>query len=214
MPEELNLTPDILCQRLAKQLGERLPGANSHLRMLPPGRVLHLPADQPHFIHSAVLVLLFPFRHKIMTCLIRRPSTMKNHAGQIAFPGGKQEKEDRDLAGTALREANEEIGLAIETVQLLGTLTPVYVQVSNFLITPVVAWSQVVPEIRIDPSEVDEAFFITLEDLVDQNKCIKREVDTSTGRITVPGFEINGCFIWGATAMLLSELGDIYRDIA
>jgi 8-oxo-dGTP pyrophosphatase MutT (NUDIX family) len=214
MPEELNLAPDILCQRLARQLGERLPGAISHLRMLPPGRVLQLPADQPHFIHSAVLVLLFPFRHKIMTCLIRRPSTMKNHAGQIAFPGGKQEKEDRDLAGTALREANEEIGLAIETVQLLGTLTPVYVQVSNFLITPVVAWSQDLPEIRIDPSEVDEAFFIALEDLVDEEKCVEREVDTLTGKIAVPGFEINGCFIWGATAMLLSELGDIYRDIA
>ena len=144
-----------------------------------------------------------------MTCLIRRPSTMKNHAGQIAFPGGKQEKEDRDLIGTALREANEEIGLAIEAVELLGTLTPVYVQVSNFLITPVVVWSQDLPEIRIDRSEVDEAFFIALEDLVDQKKYAEREVDTSTGKITVFGFEINGCFIWGATAMLLAELADI-----
>jgi glutaredoxin len=70
-------------------------------------------------------------------------------------------------------------------------------------------WSQDLPEIRIDRSEVDEAFFIALEDLVDQKKYAEREVDTSTGKITVPGFEINGCFIWGATAMLLAELADI-----
>ena len=134
---------------------------------------------------------------------------MKNHAGQIAFPGGKREKEDVDLIQTALREAEEEIGLRRESVEILGRLNTVYVQISNFLITPVVGWISEMPEIRIDSSEVDEVIFVSLEDLTnEQNRC-DREMETRTGRIFVPGYEIDGCFIWGATAMILAELSDI-----
>lgn len=209
----MNLPPDILRLKLKMQLENRLPGSVSHARMLPPGRVLELPADQKDFISSAVLVLLFPFHQKTGICLIRRPATMKNHAGQIAFPGGKKEKEDADIVHTALREANEEIGLDIERLQILGKLSHVYVQISNFLITPVVAWTDELPPLKIDPSEVDEIIFISLEELADQGNRCDKEMDTRTGRIYVPGYEMNGCFIWGATAMLLAELVDIYQDI-
>ena len=195
------------------RLENSLPGSISHTRMLPPGRVLQLPANQLNFSQSAVLVLLFPCEEQIMTCLIRRPSTMKNHAGQIAFPGGKQEKEDQNLVQTALREAKEEIGLVTDQVHILGLLSPVYVQVSNFLITPVVGWMNSAPEIVIDPSEVDEAILISLAEIVDQENRCDREVETWTGRIHVPGYCIRDCFIWGATAMLLTELADVSREI-
>jgi len=179
--------------------------------MLPPGRTLMLPEDQINYNDSAVLILLFPFQQQIQICLIRRPATMKNHAGQIAFPGGKREKEDVDLFQTALREAYEEIGLIGETVEILGKLSSVYVQVSDFLITPVLGWVKEKPSIKIDPSEVDEVLFISLEDITNpENRC-DREMETRTGRIYAPGYEINGCFVWGATAMMLAELADVYR---
>jgi len=208
----LNLPPDILHLRLKIQLENRLPGTLSHTKMLPPGRSLELPVNKANFTGSAVLMLLFPLHQKTHICLIRRPATMKNHAGQIAFPGGKQEKEDSDLVQTALREANEEIGLAIGDVQILGTLTPVYVQVSNFLITPVVGWVNELPALKIDPSEVDEVIFISLDELSEAGNRCDKEMDTWTGKILVPGYEINGCFVWGATAMLMAELVDVYQD--
>ena len=190
-----------------------MPGSISHVKMLPPGRILALPADQINSHDSAVLILLFPFQNQIQLCLIRRPATMKNHAGQIAFPGGKREKEDIDLVQTALCEAHEEIGLDREAVQVLGLLSPVYVQISDFLITPVLGWFSEFPDIQIDSSEVDEAIFVSLEDIANQDNRCEREMETRTGRIAVPGYEINGCFIWGATAMMLAELVDIYTEI-
>jgi 8-oxo-dGTP pyrophosphatase MutT (NUDIX family) len=207
----LKLQPEILLQHLKKQLKNRLPGEVSHVRMLPPGRILSLPSDQINYHDSAVLILLFPLQQHIQICLIRRPATMKNHAGQIAFPGGKREKEDIDLVHTALREAQEEIGLDREQVEVLGVLSAVYVQVSKFLITPVLGWLNTKPEIRIDSAEVDEVIFIPLERLTDQDNRCDREIETSTGRISVPGFEINGHFVWGATAMMLAELVDVLK---
>ena len=180
------------------------------MKMLPPGRALLLPSEQVNYHDSAVLILLFPLNDKINVCLIRRPSTMKNHAGQIAFPGGRKEKEDADMVQTALREAQEEIGIEAHTVEVLGRLSTVYVQISDFLITPVVGWLNEFPDTMIDSSEVDEIIFISLGELADSvNRC-EREMETRTGRIKVPGYEINGCFIWGATAMMLAELVDVF----
>lgn len=207
----MDFQPDIFLPQLKKQLANRLPGSASHARMLPPGRTLMLPEDQINYHDSAVLILLFPFQQQIQICLIRRPATMKNHAGQIAFPGGKREEEDADLVQTALREAYEEIGLTREAVEILGKLSTVYVQVSDFLITPVLGWVKEKPHIKIDASEVDEVFFISLEDIVNpENRC-DRELETRTGPIYAPGYEINGCFVWGATAMMLAELTDVFR---
>jgi 8-oxo-dGTP pyrophosphatase MutT (NUDIX family) len=171
-----------------------------------------LPDEHKNYHDSAVLVLLFPFQQQIQLCLIRRPSTMKNHAGQIAFPGGKRELEDIDLVQTALREAQEEIGIVRGEVEILGQLSTVYVQISEFLITPVVGWLNKAPEIAVDSSEVDEVFFISLDDIANQGNRCERVMDTRTGRINVPGYEIDGLFIWGATAMMLAELVDLYLD--
>ncbi len=174
--------------------------------------MLVLPDEYKNYHDSAVLVLLFPFQKQIQICLIRRPSTMKNHAGQIAFPGGKKEPDDPDLIQTALREAREEIGVVREDVEILGQLSTVYVQISEFLITPVVGWLNKEPEIVVDSSEVDEVFFISLDDIANQGNRCEREMETRTGRVNVPGYEINGLFIWGATAMMLAELVDLYLD--
>ncbi len=209
---DLNLSPDIQIKNFKKQLEILLPGSASHVKMLPPGRALMLPPEQNNYHDSAVLILLFPIKEKIHVCLIRRPSTMKNHAGQIAFPGGRREKEDADLVQTALREAQEEIGIAADAVEILGQLSTVYVQISDFLITPMVGWLEESPEVVIDSSEVDEVIFIPLGHFADSANRCEREMDTRTGRIKVPGYEIYDCFIWGATAMMVAELVDIFFD--
>ena len=210
----MNLSSAILCHHFKRQLENRLPGSASHLKMLPPGRILAVPSKEFSYHESAVLVILFPYQDKIWTCLIRRPASMKNHAGQIAFPGGKREQEDDSLIRTALREAREEIGIDVKSVEILGELSAVYVQVSKFLIKPVLGWLEQMPELVADSAEVDEVIFISLEDLANQaNRCDK-EMVTMTGVQSVPGYDINGLFIWGATAMILSELADLYQEVS
>ncbi len=210
----MNFQADILCHQLKKQLEKGLPGRASHSKMLPPGRVLEVPSEQLHYHESAVLILLFPYQQQIQICLIRRPGTMKNHAGQIAFPGGKREKEDKDLVHTALREAYEEIGVPGESVGVIGELSNVYVQVSAFLIKPVLGWLNEKPAVKIDSAEVDEVIFISLGDLADHGNRCERMMETRTGIISAPGYEIDGSFIWGATAMMLAELIDIYQEMS
>lgn len=203
---------DSLFQHLTTRLRNSLPGNSSHIKMLPPGRLLQVPSGSDNYKESAVLILLFPSAHGIELCLIRRPSTMKNHAGQIAFPGGRRELYDADLIQTALREAQEEIGVDRNKVDIAGVLSPVYVQISDFVITPVVGWLSEKPQIRTDISEVDEVIFISLEDITNEvNRC-NREMETRTGMMEVPGYEIGTNFIWGATAMMLSELVDVYSE--
>jgi 8-oxo-dGTP pyrophosphatase MutT (NUDIX family) len=209
----VKIQPDITFRQLAEQLKNRLPGSFSHLKMLPPGRLLELPSNHSGYYESAVLVLLFPVGRDIRICLIRRPASMKNHAGQIALPGGKREKDDRDLIHTALREAKEEIGIDPASIKVLGLLSSVYVQISDFLITPVLGWLDRAPEFRTDPSEVDEILFISFSDLAGKANLQEREMDTTTGRITAPGYDINGHFIWGATAMILAELDDVFSAV-
>ncbi len=201
---------DFHFQQLKTQLKNCLPGNSSHLKMLPPGRLLMVPSGTDNYRESAVLILLFPSLQGVELCLIRRPSTMKNHAGQIAFPGGRREPFDTDLIRTALREANEEIGIDMNKVEIAGVLSPVYVQISGFVITPVVGCLSERPAIRMDSSEVDEVIFITLDDVMSEVSRCNREMETMTGLLEVPGYEIGGNFIWGATAMILTELVDIY----
>lgn len=191
-----------------------MPGSASHLKMLPPGRILAVPSREISYHESAVLIVLFPYQEQIWTCLIRRPASMKNHAGQIAFPGGKREQEDDNLIRTALREAREEIGIDVQSVEILGELSAVYVQVSKFLIKPVLGWLRHMPDLTADAAEVDEMIFISLEDLANQANRCDREMETMTGIQSVPGYDINGLFIWGATAMILSEVVDIYKDVS
>ena len=210
----MNLSSDNFCHQLKRQLENRLPGSASHLKMLPPGRILAVPSREISYHESAVLIVLFPYQEQIWTCLIRRPASMKNHAGQIAFPGGKREQEDDNLIRTALREAREEIGIDVQSVEILGELSAVYVQVSKFLIKPVLGWLRHMPDLTADAAEVDEMIFISLEDLANQANRCDREMETMTGIQSVPGYDINGLFIWGATAMILSEVVDIYKDVS
>lgn len=181
--------------------------------MLPPQRGLSMPADAFETVKvSGVLVIIIPHKEELFTCLIKRPDHMKIHAGQIGLPGGKQEKMDETPRHTALRETSEEIGILPENLKILGSLSPLYVSVSQFLIHPFVAWSHSFPEFRLNPNEVEKLILLPLIPCMQNAFTVEKEVVTFTGKMKVPGFYYQNEFIWGATAMILSEFFDILRS--
>ena len=204
---ELNNTKTLLIETLKREL----PGERAHRLMLPHGRELYPSADNNSVIQSSVLLLLFPYNEKIHTCLIQRPSSMRNHGGQIAFPGGRKEPLDKDLIETALRESFEEVGTDRNQLEVIGALTPLYVNVSNFTINPFIGWSETVPEFKIDSREVDEIFIVPIEKFAHHTAYQLREVTTINGTFEVPGFYIDQLFVWGATAMIISEFNEVFE---
>ncbi len=194
-------------ENIKKALSQSLPGSTSHRRMLPVNRELVAASDdQSRLKHSSVLLLLYPENDELNVCLIKRPAHMKHHAGQIALPGGRIEKGETALE-TALRETHEEIGVLPEQIEILGTLSELYVQVSRFQIHPFVGWLSKKPEFVLCENEVEKTISFPLKNM----KYIFEEVELETilGTLKVPCFQFEGEIIWGATAMILSEFYDV-----
>jgi 8-oxo-dGTP pyrophosphatase MutT (NUDIX family) len=132
------------------------------------------------------------------------------HSGQISFPGGGREPGDTDIVDTALRETEEEIGIKKESITTIGTLTDLYIPPSNFLVTPVIGYINERPVFHPDPEEVDEVVEVALEKIMDTNTKQEKEITIFPDiKIKVPSYYTNGHVIWGATAMMLSELIEI-----
>ena len=164
------------------------------------------PPDQPPRM-AGVLVPVYARDGEPYLLFTRRSPTLSTHSGQISFPGGSRDPGDATLADTALREAHEELGIPPERVRVLGSLTPVFTVVSNFLITPVVGW---MGDDRIslapNPHEVAEVIEAPLAALADPG--IFHEEDwVRAGRPHAVYFYDHGAYrIWGATARILHEL--------
>lgn len=193
-------------------LSGELPGLEAHHKMLPPGRRLksydhELSSVKP----SSVLLLLFPEGDQLYICLTKRPSTMTFHPGQISFPGGKAEKEDHSAEMTALREAREEVGIDTSAIEILGKLSDLYVEVSKFSIQPFLAWADKKPEFLLNASEVEDLILFPLSDFIANETIFETELDTVTGLLRIKYYPFNGEMIWGATAMILSELIEILK---
>jgi 8-oxo-dGTP pyrophosphatase MutT (NUDIX family) len=210
----LPLESSIIKNRLREALSLALPGEKAHRLMLPHGRDLYPDAGKKDILQSSVLFLIFPDNGKLHTCLIKRPTAMRNHGGQIAFPGGRYEQSDKELVKTALRESFEEIGINDDQLDILGALTPIYIQVSNFMINPFIGWCDTLPHFKIDSREVDELYLIPIGKLLIHSTNEYRKVNTPRGNLDVPGFFIDPLFIWGATAMIISEFKEIFLPIA
>ncbi|MFZ5430029.1 MAG: NUDIX hydrolase [Bacteroidota bacterium] len=190
-------------------LNNRLPGELSHRKMLPPERDLYPAGTAGEVQPSGVLLLICPDGDELYVCLIKRSATMKIHAGQIGFPGGRQEEGDTGPGATALRETTEEIGLPSENIRILGKLTPLYVSVSNFMIYPYVGWTSGLPGFPLNHREVEKVLFFPLLAHLARPTVEFREMETVSGLLNVPGIPFQEEFIWGATAMILSEFMDI-----
>jgi 8-oxo-dGTP pyrophosphatase MutT (NUDIX family) len=211
----MNLKTDEFIDRLRKRLEQPLPGEERQFMMAPlkRERIADVPIETRQPRKSAVLILLFPENGILRTVLIERPVYEGIHSGQVAFPGGKFDEEDKELVNTALREANEELGILTEEVTILGHLTELYITPSNFLVTPFIGFTDKVPVFVPDPREVGKLITIDIELLNDISiKGIKTIVHSSGIKIKTPYYDVEGLTVWGATAMIISELNAVIEE--
>ncbi|MCK5103499.1 MAG: CoA pyrophosphatase [Cyclobacteriaceae bacterium] len=197
-------------EKLRIELSNDLPGESAHSMMIPTVRddTFQMPANQPQPTKSAVLILFYREQNgTIKFPWIQRPTYNGAHSAQVSFPGGKAEKSDRNLVHTALREAEEEIGIDSASVEVIGNLSDLFIWVSNYMVTPVIAFTHQKPKFIKDDLEVDEIIETNLYDILNPEK---RKEGTILARgkykIQTPYFDIDNRIVWGATAMMLSEL--------
>jgi 8-oxo-dGTP pyrophosphatase MutT (NUDIX family) len=207
MPDHETADPSL--EDIRRALSHPLPGIRAQLKMAPqprPGRDLDLgvPAGCRE---SSVLILLYPCAGRLYFVLTRRTEMVQSHKGQISLPGGAREG-DESLAQTALRETCEELGVPQNDIEVLGGLSTIYIPHSNYCIYPFVAYRPDPPVFYADPVEVAEVLEVPLALLLDP--AIRRVEYWSTPDFDsprrVPFFSIHGQVVWGATAMILSEL--------
>ena len=160
-----------------------------------------------NYRRSAVLVPIYPDDNELWIILTRRSAMMKHHTHEVSFPGGNQEPEDVDAWATAVREANEEIGLDPSLPRYMGTLDSLATAGSNSLISPQVASLEKVPSLQANPIEVEEILHVSLTELLNP-EIFREEIweiqDGDMRRITF--FELIGNTVWGATAAMLRQL--------
>jgi len=204
-------TIEILRQRLQQPL----PGIVAQERMM--ARVVSMPLKVPDNARpSAVLCLLFPVNDELHILLMKRREDKTAHSGQVSFPGGSYEATDAGLKATALREAQEEVGIMSADVAILGSLTPLYIPVSNFNVYPFVGFAKNRPVYNLSHNEVSYTIEVSLKSLLDP----ARKITTDVISPAVPGvirkvkaYQLeDGTIIWGATAMIISELEAVLKE--
>ena len=204
-------------QRLQNRLKEPLPGLPVQMEMAPPARGKADIKVPDNARHSAVLVLLYPHQHQPHLLFMKRAEDGHVHSGQISFPGGKVEKNDRDYVDTALREAHEELGIPREKVRILGPLSEMYIPPSNFLVYPSLGYMPHRPDFILDPVEVAHEIEVALPTFhlegVRAVRTIEQRTPWGQFRTQAPSFLIEDHLIWGATSMILNELLTIVRDL-
>ena len=201
---------------LKERLEKELPGEDAQFLMAPFSRERIKEISEENYFpkKSAVLILLFPHENSIHTVLIQRPEYIGVHSGQVAFPGGKFEESDIELNKTALREASEEVGINSQNIEIIGNLTDIYINPSNFLVRPFIAYANQRPDFIANVHEVQKIIQVDLFCLNDKKIKAQKPILHSDGlKVKTPYYEIEGLTIWGATAMMISELNVVVESV-
>ncbi|MEI8086181.1 MAG: CoA pyrophosphatase [Paludibacter sp.] len=203
--------------QIKQKLQLPLPGIPSHLKMAPPQRaqdIVNLKDNTFNAKKSAVLILFFHEDDNLKMIVIRRSVYVGIHSGQIAFPGGRYEEEDKDVRTTALREIQEEIGISEDKIEILGRLSDIYVPPSNFLISVFVGYLAEKPIYQIDEREVDEVIEIPFAEFFNHDTIKEKSffVNSIKAADNAPYFDVSNAEIWGASAMVISELLDVLKE--
>jgi 8-oxo-dGTP pyrophosphatase MutT (NUDIX family) len=192
-----------------------LPATLSHAKMAPANRLDLIKAVDFSKVtpkQAAVMMLFYPKASQTHLALILRTSYNGVHSSQIAFPGGKVEEYDADLSQTALRETHEEIGIHPNHVNVIRAFTEVYIPPSNFMVYPYLGYSNSELDFILQEDEVAGLVEFPFADFMNDEIIVNNTMKTSyAGTIEVPGFQVNEHFVWGATAMMLSELKDTLK---
>jgi 8-oxo-dGTP pyrophosphatase MutT (NUDIX family) len=197
--------------KLKQNLKGPLPGRDAHLKLMNENRFRSKIQPNDFTRQSAVLLVFYPYQSGVFLPLILRPPYDGTHGGQMAFPGGRMEEEDESLHRTALREAQEEIGIKAIDVVVLGTLTQIFIPQSNFWVLPVVGYLDYRPDFFPDPREVQSIVEVDIDDLLTDNNIQTREMNLRGMKFDTPGYAVNDQWIWGATAIITSELVELFR---
>lgn len=200
---------------LQTRLNASLPGKTAQNKMAPRpanGKTNshhQKPMDQD-YRNSSVLVPIISWKDPLEIVLTLRAPSIK-HGGQLSFPGGGREG-DESVEETALREAQEEIGLHIQDVDIIGRLTSLYVGHSSNMVTPVVGFLRKEQTFIPNPNEVEEVITVPLEDLAKQQHLENEEWHLKGTSYHVPYWNIHRVPLWGATAMMLNEIVELYKE--
>ena len=192
----------------------KLGGLEAQFKLAPQLRLKYdadkIRANNPR--RAAVLALFYPNnKNETVFLLTQRASYKGTHSAQISFPGGKIEKSDNNLEHTAKREAFEEVGITESSVSVIRELTDVYIPPSNFLATPFLGFVEKKPDF-IKNHEVNEIIEVFLSDLLEDTNLAWVNMSTPYMKnVEVPCFKLNGYVVWGATAMMLSEIKELLK---
>ena len=200
---------------LRKAFKQPLPGKEGQKALMPylkVGKNIQPPALW-NAKKGAVMTLLYPINHIPHLLLIERPVYDGVHSGQLAFPGGKIEPSDASSLDAALRETHEEVGIAHDAIQVVGPLTEVFVFASNFIVYPFVGLLQEAPQFILDEKEVAGVLEIPLHTLLQPSIIKEKPIRGALGiTLNAPYYDIGGKVLWGATAMMVSELCSIIKQ--
>lgn len=197
---------------LKSRISNSLPGHEAHSLMLPQHRkpAANYLDSITNYKTGCVMSLLFPdfYSGEAKLILIQRSAHEKDvHADQISFPGGKLEENDRSNLDAALRETQEEIGVASDEIEVIGNLSTLYIPPSNFMVYPFVGSIKKQPNYQLSIGEVKRVLEVNLSHLANEkNKQIGKFTSARGYTVEAPYYFIEGVKIWGATAMMIAEL--------
>ena len=164
-------------------------------------------------VAAAVLMPLYYKQGQYYILFTKRTEKVKEHKGEISFPGGAYQDGDRTLVTTALRECAEEIGLMAEEVEVLGELDDTVTAVSNYIVTPFVGLIPWPHQLKVDGEEAEEIIEVPIQALLDKG-CLRQETEIVNGEeVTLYFYHHDGRVIWGATARILKQFLDIFSRI-
>lgn len=201
-----------LIQTLEQKLANPLPGHQDLIeRHGLPVRDINMP-EKVHVKKSAVLLTLYPSKNGIYVPMILRPPYDGTHGGQMAFPGGRMEDKDESYERTALREAEEEVGLKALDVKIIGGLSSIYIAPSNYWVRPFVGVLDYTPTFFPDPREVAKIYEMNLEELLNPEAFAIKYQEVRGHRIKTAGYQLQDQWVWGASALMIYELLKVLND--
>jgi len=192
-------------------------GEKAHIEMSPKFRtkeLRELDVVKKNPRKAAVLALFYPDKDdNTYIVLILRKTYKGVHSAQIGFPGGRVELTDKDLEETAIRETYEEIGVQPQNINIVKKLTKIYIPPSNFWVYPFIGTANHTPNFVRQETEVEKIVEVKLEDFLNDSSLVVKKLSTSYAKeVDVPAFLLNDHVVWGATAMMLSEVKMVLKS--
>lgn len=209
---------EIFKTRISKLKKMSLPGEEAHKKLAPLIRInelkdIDISTKNPN--QSGVMAVFYPDEeNETRLVLILRKTYKGVHSNQVGFPGGRVEEQDKDLEATALRETEEEVGIPRDDIEVVKKLTRLYIPPSNFWVQPYIGLLSKRPKMIAQETEVEAILEVKLSEFLDDDHVITENLSTSYAtNIDVPAYMLNGHVVWGATAMMLSEIRELLLKI-